>query len=405
MRNTKIKIIVQMFSLFVIFAAGFFIRLPAQISNKQAENQSNTSANQTAAQVTNAQKIEPEKNAGEDVFTAGQTVDIKGEGATDDVAAAGANVNVSGDVRGYVVTAGANVNVNAPIGNDLWAAGANIIVNNSVADNALIAGSSVVIEQAGSIGRDARIAASFADIKGRVTRNLNIAAANALISSEIGGNVEAYTENLTLNPGAVVRGNLTVYSPNQPVVSPQAQVLGRIDYHKTESRQGSTANAFGNWFGNWLLTFLWITALGLVAVWFSPVWTNRVAEMLKANIGKSFLVGLVVMIVAPILFIILLVTVVGLPLAFLLGSFAFAVCLLSGAFVAYFVGEWFLRQIKRWENSNVLKIVFGALIITFLMALPWLGALVKLAVIFFGAGAFLLERRDLFGKMRQQNLA
>jgi hypothetical protein len=405
MNIKKNTVLIAFLSMCTIFAVGFFINSQAQNSNKQAENQSNTSANQTEAQITNAQKNEPEKYSTEDVFTAGQSVDIKGEGTTGDVAVAGANVTVSGDVRGYVMAAGANVNVNAPIGNDLWAAGANVIVNNSVADNAMLAGSSVVIEQTGSIGHDARIAASFADVKGRVTRNLNIAAANALISSEIGGNVEAYTENLTLTPGAIVRGNLTVYSPNQPVVSPQAQVLGRIDYHKTERQQSSASSAFGNWFGNWLLTFLWITVLGLVAVWFSPVWTNRVAEMLKENTGKSFLVGLVVMLLVPILFIFLLVTVVGLPLAFLLGALAFAAFLLSGVFIAYFVGEWFLKTIKHWENSNVLKIVFGALIITFVMTLPWIGGLAKLAVMFFGAGAFLLERRDLIHKLREQGLA
>lgn len=405
MCKTKIKIIVPIFSFFAIFAAGFFIRLPAQISNKPAENQSNVSASQTAAQAANEPKNDAAKNAPEDVFTAGQTVDIKGEGATGDVAAAGANVTVSGDVRGYVMAAGANVNVNAPVGNDLWAAGANVVINNSIADNAIIAGSSVVIEPTGSVGHDARIAASSADVRGRIARNLNIAAANALISSEIGGDAEVYAENLTLNPGAIVRGNLIVHSPNEPVVSPQAQILGRLDYRKTESNQGSTANAFGNWLGNWLLTFLWIAVLGLAAVWFSPVWTNRVAEMLKANTGKSFLVGLIVMLLVPIVFIILLVTVIGLPLAFLLGALSVAVFLLSGAFISYFVGDWFLRQIKRWENSNWLKIVFGALLVTFVMSLPWLGGLAKLAVMFFGVGAFLLERRDLFGKMRQQGLA
>ncbi len=388
-----------------IIAVGFLFEFQAQNTNRQAENQSNSTANQTEAQTANTQKGETEKNAAKDVFTAGQTVDIKGENLTGDVAAAGANVSVSGEVRGYVIAAGANVNVNAPIGNDLWAAGANVVVNSSVADNAMIAGSSVVIEPTASIGHDARIAASFADIKGRVMRDLHIAAATAQISSEISGNVEAYTENLTLNPGAIVRGNLTVYSPNEPTISPQAQVLGRIDYHKTERQQSSESSGIAVWIGKWFLTFLWITILGLVAVWFSPVWTNRVAEMLKTQTGKSFLVGLVVMIVAPVLFIVLLVTVVGLPLAFLLGALAFAAFLLSGVFIAYFVGEWFLKTIKRWENSNVLKIVFGALIITFVMTLPWIGGLAKLAVTIFGAGAFLLERKDLFHKLREQGLA
>lgn len=346
-----------------------------------------------------------EQNSSGDVFTAGQNVEIKSEGVKGDAVIAGANVKISGGITGYLMAAGADVNIDAPIGNDLWAAGANVAVKNSIADNAILAGSSVIIEQNASIGKDARIAASNADIKGKIIRNLNVAAANVQISSEIGGDATVYAEKLTLNPGAIVRGNLIVHSPTEPVISPEAKVLGRVDYHRTERNQNSSSNAFGNWFGNWLITFLWITVLGLVAIWFSPVWTNRVAEMLKAQTAKSLLTGLIVMIVVPVVFVILLVTVVGVPLAFLLGAMSFVAFLFSGVFISYFVGDWFLKVIKRWETSNVLKIVFGALIVTFVMALPWIGGLAKFAVMFFGVGAFLLERRDFIHKLREQGLA
>jgi cytoskeletal protein CcmA (bactofilin family) len=355
--------------------------------------------------ILTAQTGEPAQVSSGDIFTAGQNIEIKSEGIKGDAAIAGANVKISGGITGYLMAAGADVNIDAPIGNDLWAAGANIVVNNSVADNVMLAGSSVVIEEKASVGHDARIAAGNVEIKGKINRNLNIAAGNVQISSEIGGDTTVYTEKLTLNPGAIVRGNLVVNSPNEPVISPDAKVFGRVDYHKTERSQNSSSNAFGNWFGNWFMTFLWITVLGLVAVWFSPVWTNRVAEMLKAETAKSLLTGLIVMIVVPIVFILLLVTVIGLPLAFLLGAMSFVAFLFSGVFISYFVGDWFLHQIKRWETSNVLKIVFGTLLVTFVMALPWIGGLAKLAVMFFGVGAFLLERKDLFHKLREQGLA
>ena len=153
------------------------------------------------------------------------------------------------------------------------------------------------------------------------------------------------------------------------------------------------------------MTFLWFVVLGLVAVWFSSVWTNRVAEILKEQTGKSLFVGLVVMLLVPILFILLLVTVVGVPLALLLFSLALVAFLFSGIFVSYLVGDLLLKRLKRWENSNVLKIIFGALILTFVMSLPWIGWLVKLAVVFFGVGAFLLERKELLFKLREQGLA
>jgi hypothetical protein len=383
----------------IIFIANVLAQQPAKNETQTPEAKESQTETKEKATVE-----EPKAAPKEDYFSAGQSVDIKSENNIGDVAVAGANVKISGNVQGYVMAAGANVNIDAPVGNDLWAAGANVVVNAPVSDNAMLAGSSVILEKNGTIGNDVQIAANNVEIKADIKRNLKIAAATVRISSEVGGDVEIYAENVLLDPGAKVLGNLIVNSPNEPTISSEAKVSGKIDYRKIETEQ-SYSSAVGSWFSSWFLTFLWITVLGLVAVWFSSVWTNRVAEIIKTQTGKSFLVGLVVILAMPILCILLLVTIAGVPLALMLGALSLVAFLLSGVFVAYFVGDWFLKLIKRWEKSNVLKIIFGALIITFVMALPWIGWLAKLAVMFFGVGAFLLERRDLLHKLREQNLA
>lgn len=399
----KINFYVVSFAICAVITTGLFIYVSAQQPKETPTDNTNTSAQEH--QQTEAGELE--KPSPEDFFLAGQSVEVKSENAVGDVAVAGANITVSDKVQGYVMAAGANVNMNAPVGNDLWIAGANVFVNGSVADNAMLAGGSVVIGENTTIGNNARIAAGSVEVKGKIKRNLSLAASTAQISSEVGGDVYSVTENLKLNPGAVVRGSLVVYSPSEPIISPDAKVFGQVKYHKTdpEGNNKTYSSAIASWFTDWFLTFLWIAILGLVAVWFSPVWTNRVAEMLKTKTGKSALVGLVVMLAIPILFILLLITVVGLPVAFLLGALALVAFLLSGVFVSYFIGDWILNQLKRWENSNVLKILFGALVITFVMTLPWIGWLAKFAVMFFGVGAFLLERRDLLRTLREQGLA
>ena len=153
------------------------------------------------------------------------------------------------------------------------------------------------------------------------------------------------------------------------------------------------------------MTFCWIAILGLVAIWFSSVWTNRVANTLTEKPGKSLLLGLAALLSIPILFILLLITVIGIPVAFLVAAIGVVAFLLSGVFVSYLFGDWILRKLGRWEKSNVLKIVFGALAVTFAMSLPWLGWLVSFAVAFFGVGAFLLERRALIHQLREEGMA
>lgn len=398
MKSRKFFIYSPIFLIIAIVGVFFLVNIRAQPQ---------TEPNQTVE--TQPISVSPNQNtatvAQEDFLSAGQSIDVNPGGVKGDAAVAGADVRISGNVQGYVMAAGANVNVDAPVSNDLWAAGANVAVNAPVADNAMLAGSSVILAPGAAIGNDARIAASFADVKGRVMRNLNITAANAQISSEIGGDVTAYTETLTLNPGAVVRGDLIVYSPNEPVISPQAQVLGRVHFHRTEREQESLAAEIVSEIVQWFLKFLWLLILGITVILVSSVWTRRVSEMLKNQPWQSLLTGAIAVIVVPVLALLLLVSVLGLPIAFFLGAFYLIFFLLSGAFISYFVGDWTLAKINSRQDSNILKIVVGAFIVSVAVSLPFVGWLAKLAVAFFGFGAFLLERRDLFRQLREQGLA
>jgi cytoskeletal protein CcmA (bactofilin family) len=338
----------------------------------------------------------------EDYLNAGETIDVKTEGSSGDVVVAGANVKISGPVQGYVMAAGANVSIDAAVGNDLWAAGANVNVNAPVSDTVMLAGSSVSIQKDATIGGNAKIAGSTVDILGKVTKNLNVASANARLASEVGGNADIRAERVVIDPGAVIRGRLTVYSPNEPVVSPGAQVIGGLDYHHSES---SSSPSIGGWLTGWLLRFVWLTVLGLFAIWFSSVWTNRIADTLKQQTGRAFLTGLIAVIAAPILCILLLVTIIGLPLGVVLGGMSIVALILSSVFVAYFIGGWITSILKQWETSDVAKVLLGALAVSIVIMLPWIGGFAKLIIVIFGVGALIIERRDLFRTMRSQGLA
>src|SRR2546421_8721481 len=100
----------------------------------------------------------------------------------------------------------------------------------------MLAGGTVTLTSAARVGRDASIAGGKLDLRGPIGRNLRLAASEARLASEVHGSVTAHAERLSLLPGAVVRGNLVVYGPNAPQISPEARVLGRVDYHPTSAR-------------------------------------------------------------------------------------------------------------------------------------------------------------------------
>jgi hypothetical protein len=340
----------------------------------------------------------------EDLHVAARTVRTQTR-VNGDVAAAGEMVELSGPIHGYVLAAGRDVSVGGPVGNDLWAAGANVTVSAPVVDNAMLAGGTVTLTSSARVGRDAQIAAGKLDLGGPIGRNLRLAASEARLASEVRGSIQARVERLSLLPGAVVRGNLEVYGPNAPQISPEARVLGRVDYHPTASRQQPSVGAGWGWLGGWVYRFVSLLILGSAFLLLSQVWTDRVAEVITLQPGASILTGLVGLIVVPIVCLPILITLVGAPLALLLLAIYSVVWLLSGVFVAYWLGRWLLVRSGSPEASPFARLAVGALVLTFFSALPLAGWLVRSVVAMVGFGALVLERRDLLLRLRAQGLA
>jgi len=334
-----------------------------------------------------------------DLVTAGRNVNIQSE-IKGDLAAAGSNVTIAEPVRGYLLAAGSKVNINGSVGNDLWAAGANVTVNAPVADNAMLAGRTVILQPQASVKRDASVAGNSVEILGQVERNLKLVAAEARLASEIGGSVEARVGSLRVMPGAVIHGDLKVYGPNAPEISPEAKVLGRVDYlQETFERRWSLMS----WLGRWAFMSLALLVLGAATIALSALWTNRIAEKITRKPGPSLLTGLLGLILIPLICLVLVITIIGIPLAVVVIALYAVALLLSGVFVSYQVGGWLLRRLKRPDVSPYARLAIGALAVALLASLPWIGWLFQLLILMVGLGALLLERRDSYQRMRAES--
>jgi hypothetical protein len=243
-----------------------------------------------------------------------------------------------------------------------------------------------------SVGQNASLAGDRVTTEGTIQRDLKIGAATAEIGGDVGGTVEAHAERVSVLPGAVIRGDLIVDGREPPDISPQARVFGQVR-HEPSARDGS---AWLAWPMLWLYSFAALLLLGLAAVAFSPSWAAHVASTLRTRAGRSVLTGLLWLIVTPVVVGLLLITIVGIPLALVLLAFYGVVLLLSAVFVAYRVGNWvFERGREPSTASPWLQMAIGVLIVSLGMSLPVIGWVIVLAVMLFGAGAIVLERRSI----------
>jgi cytoskeletal protein CcmA (bactofilin family) len=322
----------------------------------------------------------------DDLLTAGRTVRVGAE-VEGDVAVAGSDVTVSAPVKGYVMSAGRTVSVEAPVGNDLWAAGERVDIAGPVGNNAMIAGQTVRLQPGATVGHDARLAGGEVRSEGRIAHDLTISAGRAEIGGDIGGAVNASARQVTVLPDAVVRGDLIVRAPEPPVISPGAQVMGNVDYQRT---------AGAGWWLAWpvLWSCLFLLVLNLIGLYVAPTWFSRVAETLRTRPLSSLLAGVVVLIAVPIVIAILLITVIGIPLAVILTAAYVIALVLSAAFVSYRIGLWVFDRLHRTGVSRWAAMLVGALLVSLAISLPMVGGLIALAVVLIGAGALAVEWRD-----------
>jgi hypothetical protein len=330
-----------------------------------------------------------------DLVIAGRNVNVRKE-IKGDLTTAGANVTLASPVQGYVMAAGSNVNIDGAVGNDLWAAGANVNVDAPVTDNVRLAGNSVVLRPQARVGRDAYLAGNSVEVLGRVERNLLVDATETKLSSEVGGTVRSRTGALKVLPGAVIRGDLVVRGSTPPEISPEAQVLGRVQY---DQERGGGGWSLVNWLWQWLFMFLVLLILGAATIALSAWWTRRIADEMTRQPGYALLAGLVGLILIPLICALLAITVIGIPLAIVLFALYCVALLLSGVFVSYLVGGWLLGRLKRPETSPYARLAAGALVVAFFASLPWVGWIVQSLVLIIGLGALILERRDSWRRL------
>ena len=322
----------------------------------------------------------------ENTVTAGQVIDRS-------VFLSGDLVQVDGTVKGDLFAAGRTIVINGVVEGDVFGAANDVVVNGKVLGDVRLAGRSVSLK--GEIRHNGLIFAQYltafpqssingelttfiegASLSGEIGKHLQGAGQSFDITGKIGGNVELYgVEHLAIQPGAKVAGSLQYKAPKEGQIA-QGTVEGPVDFtlEPTESDIAKENKSSFPYFG--LLGFLSTLALwlivrtafrrGVAAV------NQQLEQSLLANLGKGALFSLAI----PFACILLVITLIGIPIAVLLGVITIMLWYLSKIFIGIWVGNWIAR---RWNARSVWKELIGLIIIYVLIHLPYVGWMVGMA--------------------------
>jgi cytoskeletal protein CcmA (bactofilin family) len=206
------------------------------------------------------------------------------------------------------------------------------------------------------------------EISGTVEEDVVVFNGRVFIRSgaEVGGNV-ASRETPEIEEGATVRGNVE-------------SIANRVDWENL-----GFAGRVAWWIGYTVSTLI----LGLLLLLFAPRLDVAIADVVRSRMGAAFGLGAAAFFLVPIVAVILLVTIVGIPL----GLFVLLALALLYT-VGYVAGAHALgRLLVKMPRSRFLAFLAGLGILRLLALVPFLGGLVWLVASIFGLGALVVAAR------------
>ena len=316
---------------------------------------------------------------------------------TGDLLVAGGTVLVNGVVSDDLLALGGSVTVLGNVGDDLRAAGGNITISGRVGGDAIVGGGQVNIS-GGGIGGDILAGAGTLTIDAPVGGDVVVGSGNVFINARVKGSVRFAGETLRLGSSAVIEGDLTYTSPKEARLEEGAIVRGEVQFEQAKDVRGIAERGFLAFvtvaaIGKFLSIFVCALIVGLAFSKYSITLVETAAARPFYEIGRGFMT----LIMLPVFSIVLLVTVIGIPLA-LLGFAVFAALVILASITASIIlGSLVYRYFTKRPYVEVSwkTILLGVVLFTLVGMIPFLGALVTFLLLLLAIGASVKLKIDI----------
>ncbi|MGH6951316.1 MAG: hypothetical protein ACREH4_10605 [Vitreimonas sp.] len=341
-----------------------------------------------------------EMRSGEDVavtgtfdqllFAAGDDVRLAVT-ATDDVVVAGGNIAVDGSALDHIFVAGRDIAFQNTTARDVFAAGGDIdLITGEVSDDLVAAGGRLRLAPEARVGGDAVLSGGRLHIAAPIGGDVRAAGGTVELDSAVTGDVRLDGDTIVVGPNARIGGSLTHRGHNVSI-DPQAQIEGETVVLTPPPKPDlRPLKVLGLWFGAAILFGFFLMAV-LVAT-LLPRLMNDAAHAIRTRPLVTLALGLLLAVAAPFAIAALALTMLGLPLAFLVGA-VFAALWPLAIVGAVYAGAMLVRMRtpagKDAPSAGARALWAGLAMIVFVLLslIPVLGFLLWLAAYLFGLGA------------------
>ncbi len=323
-----------------------------------------------------------------------------------DLFVAGGNVDVDAPVAGDAVVVGGNLRLAGAVGRNVYAAGGRVVIEAPAGHNLRLAGGQIELRPKATVAGNLSVFGGQITLRSAVKGSVQVGGGRVFIDAPIDGDVVGGAGQLELGPNARIGGKLSYRSGNTLIRDPAAQVAGAVEQltvplgasapapqrKRHMEREGRSHFAFTGGSIVWSLGLMLLAAVLVAAL---PATALRVAGTWRSRFGASLLWGFIVLVCWPVGAVLLLITLIGAPVA-LVAILLYPVLLLLG-YVSSGValGQWALQRAKpeatAQPNWRIGFAALGVLALALLAWVPLLGMLVALLAVLAGLGAMALQ--------------
>lgn len=312
---------------------------------------------------------------GDDLYAAGATVNLSAPVSGDVVMAAGTAVFASA-VGESLLAAGANITVIGDVGDDVRAFGGNLLISGKVKHDVIVLGGQVTVSGSSDIGGDLIVLGGNVTVDGTVNGNLFVRSGQVMLNGTVKGSTDISGRKIDLGDGAAIGGRLIYSSPAEMQIR-SGIAAGGVEFRQIQMRT-SAENRGGVAAIITVAFFVKMLTLLVLALILAAVFRRRVLAMNSAAysaFGWDLLRGFGALIIAPIAGIVLLMTVIGAPIAALAFLVFGILLILSGIMAPILMGSLIWKLVRRGGayEVNAYSIIIGVAVFALFGLIPVIG--------------------------------
>jgi len=343
--------------------------------------------------------IAQQQTSSGDSYFAGERLVFSQEIAGD-LFAAGKILEISAPVSGDAVVAGQNILFSAPIGDDIRAAAERITIDTTVGDSALLAGQDIVLRSGATVFGDFWATGQEIQILGNIGGNLKISAQKIVLDAEVSGNAILSAEEIVFEKNAKILGSAIIKTNSVLSADDLLRISGDSQVENF-SIPPSKISPFFSPFA--FLSFFSSLLIGFLALFLAPHYVTHFVSLARKSPFSSFGIGILFLFGAPILFFLLLVSLIGIPFALLLGFLFGVFCVLAKILGGLSVVALLSFSLFSESLSRRFLLFSGATLLLFLLHLiPFVGGLFSFFVFLFTLGVVIRTHLSLLSFLRQK---